>query len=351
MVTEMAHVANWKKAEIKSLSKLISSNPVVGLVDIGGIPGPQIQLMRQNLRDEATLKVSKIKLLLLALEQMEGEKEGIIEMVQTLNGQMGLITTDMNPFKLFQLLERSKTPAPVKGGETAPEDIEIKGGETAFKPGPIVGELQRAGIPAAIEQGKVIIKADKVVAKAGDKISPELAQMLTRLEIYPITVGLDLSAVYENGKIFQKSDLDIDPQQYLDNLAYGAHSAFNLAVNIGFMNSVTVLPLLQTAHAKAINLMFNAGIISPSSIDYLLSKASGQMLNLAAKMKPKALDDELKGKLGSVSTSAAPPPAKEPAADESKAKDEDEKKKKKDKEEEKEVSEEEAAAGLGALFD
>ena len=30
-------------------------------------------------------------------------------------------------------------------------DIEVKAGETSFKPGPIVGEFQQAGIPAAIE--------------------------------------------------------------------------------------------------------------------------------------------------------------------------------------------------------
>jgi large subunit ribosomal protein L10 len=133
-------------------------------------------------------------------------------------------------------------------------------------------------------------------------------------------------------------------------MSLGVHSAFNLAVNIGYVNSVTVLPLLQTAHAKATNLMLNAGIISPASIDHLLSKASGQMFSLAAQVKPEALGDELKNKLGSVSTSAAAPPAEEPAGDESKAKDEDKKDEKKDKKD-KEVTEEEAAAGLGALFD
>ena len=52
-----------------------------------------------------------------------------------------------------------------KAGETAPEDIVIEKGPTSFKPGPIVGELQQAGIPAAIEGGKVRIRETKTVVK------------------------------------------------------------------------------------------------------------------------------------------------------------------------------------------
>ena len=58
----------------------------------------------------------------------------------------------------------------------------IKQGDTSFKPGPIVGELQKVGIPAAIESGKVVIKSDKLLVKEGETISAEVAQMLTKLE-------------------------------------------------------------------------------------------------------------------------------------------------------------------------
>jgi large subunit ribosomal protein L10 len=350
MVTKMVHIAPWKEREIKDLKQLITDKPVIGLVNIKGIPGPQMQKMRKNLRNKAVFKVSKLKLLLIALEEMESEKEGIIELVQSLDGQMGIIGTDMNPFKLFQVLEASKTAAPVKGGESAPDDIDIKAGETQFKPGPIVGDLQRVGIPSAIEQGKVIIKADKTVVKAGETISSDLAKMLTRLEIYPLTVGLDLSVAFENGTIFEKKELDIDIEQFMSDLNMGASSAFNLAFNINYVNSMTVFPLLQTAHTQALNLMLNANIISPSSIEFLLSKSTGQMLSLASQVSPEALDDELNER---VSGTSAPAPVSAPEGSDEEPKDDskpDETKPKK-KEEEKEVSEEEAAAGLGALFD
>ena len=68
-----------------------------------------------------------------------------------------------------------------------------------FKPGPVVGEFQKAGLPAAIEKGKVVIKSDKVLVKSGGQITRDQAQALTKLEIYPMTVGLDLRAAYEEG--------------------------------------------------------------------------------------------------------------------------------------------------------
>jgi large subunit ribosomal protein L10 len=289
--------------------------------------------------------------MMIALEELESKKDGIIDLIQSLDGQVALIATDMNPFKLFRVLEESKRPAPVKGGESSPSDIEIRAGETAFKPGPIVGDLQRVGIPAAIEQGKVVIKADKVVVKEGETISKDLAQMLTRLEIYPLTVGLDLQSVFEEGVIYVKADLDIDPQQFLDKMHSGISGALNLAFNINYTTATTIIPLLQTAHGQAMNLMFNSNLITPETITFMLSKGDSQMLNLVAQVSPEALDDELKERLGSGSAEAAAAPESpsepEAAGDEKK----DSKKKEKKKTDEPEVSEEEAAAGLSQMFD
>ena len=47
------------------------------------------------------------------------------------------------------------TPAPAKEGQLAPFDIVVPKGPTPFGPGPIIGELQKIGLPAAIEAGKI----------------------------------------------------------------------------------------------------------------------------------------------------------------------------------------------------
>ena len=68
---------------------------------------------------------------------------------------------------------------PARGGEIAPEDILVKKGETPFKPGPIVSEFQRAGLPAAIEKGKIIRKH---LAK-GSKLKVKVAYQKAMQEV------------------------------------------------------------------------------------------------------------------------------------------------------------------------
>ena len=41
----MAHVAEWKKEEVKELTDLINKYDVVGLVDLENIPAKQLQEM------------------------------------------------------------------------------------------------------------------------------------------------------------------------------------------------------------------------------------------------------------------------------------------------------------------
>ena len=48
----MAHVAEWKFKEVEDLTKIIKDNSVIGIAEIGSIPAPQMQQMRENLREK-----------------------------------------------------------------------------------------------------------------------------------------------------------------------------------------------------------------------------------------------------------------------------------------------------------
>ena len=126
----MAHVAEWKETEVSTIQTMIKSSDVVGIVGIKGIAAPQMQQMRANLRDKATLKVVKNKLLSKAISDLELDK--IDELTQFIDGQIALIACKENPFKLYRILESTKTRAPAKGGEISPSDIRIEKGETPF---------------------------------------------------------------------------------------------------------------------------------------------------------------------------------------------------------------------------
>jgi large subunit ribosomal protein L10 len=170
--------------------------------------------------------------------------------------------------------------APAKGGEIASYDIEVKAGDTPFKPGPIVGELQKVGIPASIEKGKVVIKKDKVIVPKGEKIPTDVAKILTRLEIFPIEIGMQLNGVFEDGSIFKPDVLDIDIDEFLNNMKLASSNAFNLAIETAWYNEITIQPLVTKAYHNAFSLAMEKGIINEKTIENLISKANTQMLAL-----------------------------------------------------------------------
>jgi len=278
-----AHVAEWKFGEVKALTELLTKNKVVGIIEVGGIPAPQMQQMRKNLYGTATIRSAKNNLLIRALDEAGKEVKGLSDLKEHIKGQSAIIATEMNPFKLFAKIKESRTMAPAKGGETAAHDIEVKSGDTPFKPGPVVGELQKAGIPAAIQEGKVVIKEDKVVVPEGEKISGEVAQMLTRLEIFPIEIGMTLNGIFEDGSIFSPDVLDIDIDAFFGQMRQASTNAFNLAIEAGWITKETIQPLIIKAHSNAYTIALETGIVNKETIKNLISKANTQMLALKNK--------------------------------------------------------------------
>ncbi len=153
-----AYVADWKKDEVSKLQDFVKSSDVVGLVDVSGIGAKQMLDMRASLRGMGVkLRMSRNRLLKRALESSSKDKKGVEQVIEALEPkQLALFSSTANPFKVFQMLLESQTQAPAKGGEIASYDIVIEKGPTAFPAGPIVGDFQNAGFPAAIEKGKVV---------------------------------------------------------------------------------------------------------------------------------------------------------------------------------------------------
>ncbi len=289
----MAHVAKWKFKEVEKLTSILTNKPVIGIVEIGGIPAPQIQKMRGNLQKIAEIRSSKNSLIYRAFDEAEKKVKGISTLKDYITGQAAIIATDINPFKLYNQIKTTRTKAPAKGGEIAHSDIIVKSGDTSFKPGPIVGELQKIGIPAAIQEGKVVIKKDKTIVPAGEKISKEVAQMLTRLEIFPIEIGMSINGIFEQGIVYKPDVLDIDMDELMINIKKASRDAFNLAIETSWVNKQTIETLLNKAYRDAFSLAIDRGIINKKTITHLISKAHASMISLASKSKD-GLDDDLK---------------------------------------------------------
>ncbi|MEM2721989.1 MAG: 50S ribosomal protein L10 [Thermoplasmata archaeon] len=274
-----------KNEEIVSqFTKLMEDSNVIGIVGIHGIPGTQINNIRRSLRGKAKLVVGKNTLISIALQDLENKKKNLKDLSKYISDQTAVIISDMDPFKLAKIVELSRTRASPKGGEIAPEDIVVPAGETEFKPGPIVSDLQKVGIPASIEKGKVVIKKDTVVAKKGEKIGRDLALMLQKLDIKPLPVVLEIRAFYENGYIFGPESLKIDSEKTLNDIKSSILNAFNLSLNLKYFTKLTTPIFISDAYMKALSLGISVKYFTPETIKHLLAKANLQAMSIKEKI-------------------------------------------------------------------
>ena len=331
----MAHVASWKKDVVSEIVADIAANPVVAVVSMEGIGATQLQSMRAGLRGHAKVRMAKNKLLKLALAEAAASKPGVEQLESAIDGQCAIVATDLNPFKLFNKLKATQTPAPAKAGQLAPMDIVVPEGPTPFGPGPIIGELQKLGLPAQIMNGKIVVKKNTTVVKAGEPISADLAAMLPKLEILPMVVGMDARAVYGDGIVYSRSVLDVPADYYPSMFATAAHNALALAVDIVYPAKETIVPLVTKAYRSTYALSLEAAIPTSETIGALFAKADSQMLALASASG--YTSDAIAGKLSAIPAASASAAESAPAE-------------KVEEPEEEQVSEEDAAAGLSALF-
>lgn len=275
-----AYVNNDKKKIVKELGSLIEKYPIIGVVNMENLPAPQLQKMRQSLRGKVEIRMTKSSLIKIALKN---SSKNLLALAERIEGMPALIFTNDNPFKLYKTLSASKSPAPAKPGQKAPRDVIVPAGKTSFAPGPVIGELGQLGIKAGIEDGKVAIKQDKLLVKEGEIFTQKAAEILTRLGIMPMEVGLNVVAVFENGTIFDKKILEVDEKQYIKDLQRLHSEAMNLAIKIAYASKDTINLLLSKAHREATAVADSKDILTSENLNKILAKAEAEAHNLKEK--------------------------------------------------------------------
>jgi large subunit ribosomal protein L10 len=269
-------VSQWKQDTVKKVVAEIKENPIVGIVNFEGLPSKQLLQIKHSLREHAIIRMARKRLIKLVLKQA-----GIEGLNEHLKGEPALILTKSNPFMIAKKLRESRTFAAAKPGATMPKDIIVPAGETSFAPGPIVGELGSMGVKAAIDKGKVVIKVDSVLAKEGEKIDKKKADLMSKMGIEPIEIGLDIQAAIENGLVYQSDVLGINTEQLVDDMTNAASDCFKLSIGIGFPTAQNITFLVQKS--------WNGAKALATEINYLCKATAGDVL-----AKAEAGMDELK---------------------------------------------------------
>ncbi|MEM1515006.1 MAG: 50S ribosomal protein L10 [Candidatus Bathyarchaeia archaeon] len=275
-----------KAKEVEEIMSLLSKYHVLGIVSLHKVRAQQLQEIRRKLEGITYLKVYKNTLVRRALKNLRGAPS-INNLWKYMQGPNIYMFTNYNPFKLAAILDKNKVKVPAKAGDVATKDIIVPAGNTGLPPGPIISQLNAAGILTRIESGSVWIVKDTIVAREGEVISESLASVLSKLGLKPIELGLTLKAVYDNGIVIPESDLKLNLEEYKESICKAHVYALNLAINSAYPMPETIAFLLNKAIMEARSLALNAGVFLPDVLKDLLLKAHLEASALDAKIREK----------------------------------------------------------------
>ncbi len=238
-----------KEKDVNNLADSIKKSKTLMVASIKGLPSKQFQNIKKSIREYAEVKVAKKNIMMRALKT--ADVSGLDEYV---GADCAFVISDLDAYELAGILAKKKTPVFAKAGQVAEDDIEVKDGPTDMVPGPAISELGALGLQVAVEDGKIAIKAPKVVITKGQTINENAASIFQKLNIMPFNVGLNINVAYDvaSKKIF--TELKIDPEGYTEDLKQAAGKALGFAQKIVYICKETIGYFLAkgNAHGNAL---------------------------------------------------------------------------------------------------
>jgi large subunit ribosomal protein L10 len=187
-----------------------------------------------------------------------------------------LIFSELGPFQVSKLFLDNVAPSFAKPGQIAPIDIIIQEGPTPFAAGPMISELSSVGLKVKVDAGKIVVQQPSTVAKAGEPIKANVADLLIKMGIQPMEVGLELDGAWENDFIYSAEVLKFDIKEYLAKLQSAASEAFNLSLGMVYPTKENLVLLVSKAHRDARALAVEQGIMVPELLPLIMAKANRQ---------------------------------------------------------------------------
>jgi len=277
-------VLQEKMGEVEEISQLIKQHKVIGIASLQKVRATQLQAFKKNLAGKVYMRVMKNTLMQKAVEETSKEKPELNKLVEYLTGPNLYLLTDLNPFNLALTLEKGKVKTTAKAGDVAAFDVVVPEGNTGQPPGPMISQLNAAGLPTRIESGSVWVSKDTLVVKKGEVISERLASVLSKLGIKPVEAGLAMKIAFDEGLIITGEQLQLDVDGTRKSVESAHADAFALSLSVAYPTAETMTALLQVAHREAYALSVNAAVPTKETIEDLIRKAHMEMLSLSSRV-------------------------------------------------------------------
>jgi len=273
-----------KAEKIEEIKNLIQQHKVLGVASLQKIRAAQLQGLRRKLGGNASFLVIKNTIVRRAVAECK-DKLGLEGLEEHLTGSNIYLFTNLSPFKLALILHKSRVKATARAGDIASEDVIVPAGNTGLPPGPIISQFGSVGIPTRIESGSVYINRDTLVAKKGEVIPARLANVLSKLGVKSVEIGLTLKVAYDEGLIITEDQLKLDLEEVQRNFGEAQALALNLSLNSAYPMPENIRLLLQIVGQESFALAMNASVPTSETVAEFLKKANAEMLSLRSKLK------------------------------------------------------------------
>jgi large subunit ribosomal protein L10 len=287
--TEGKRYPKKKRIMYSELQELPRNYDVIALSKMTKVRATQLMMIRKKLRNDIKILIIKNKVAQRAFEKIK-DVRGLESLSKELEGQCGLIFTQISPFKLNLIFDQNKVLLPAKGGDIASKQISIPAGNTGITPGPVLSEFKEANVPTKIDQGSIWVSRDTVIARQGEVISQKLASLMSKLNIKPIEAGITLNFSIAAGLVLRESDLKINLEEYHNEMSRSFQEALALAMEAGYITPETIVPLLLKAHQKATALSSESGYISKDTIGLVIPMAQSKALTVGNEAKKRGYE-------------------------------------------------------------
>jgi len=224
-----------KMAYIDKLIDLCMNSSKALMVSIDNVTSRQIQVVRRTLRGRAVVLMGKNSLIKRGL--LFGEERhpgcGFEEIRDNVSGNMGFIFLqgcEMDEVK--KILGETRTVAAAKPGQESMCNMEIPAGPTGMDPSQ-TNFFQALNIATKIVKGQIELVSEFPILKAGEKVSPSVAVLLSKLGIKPFEYGMEIVKVFQDGTVFDAKVLELSDAELMQKFIAGIANMAAFSREIG----------------------------------------------------------------------------------------------------------------------
>ncbi|GEM_PF-3599342 len=267
-----------KKKIVKELAKLLEEYGDVFLVAFERYPANKLAEIRKKIRGRAKLKFGKLRLMQRAIDEVASKRPELQKLKPYLDGKtiaFLLIKPGENSLEIVREVYKEAVHLPAKGEMIAPNDIVVPAMKTNLRvSGQITMELQGIGLPTKVEKGFITIPKETVVVKKGERIPEAVARVLNMLGLKPIESRPEIIVgIFQGLLVPGEIIVEFDPERVTEIAQKAIQEAINFAFNAGIITPKTLQVSIPLAISRASVLAAELGIPTSESLRILIPKA------------------------------------------------------------------------------